>query len=78
MKATIEKPLSFETRSRDGLKKAIEFEMIIKAIIFSNTEDQTRYSMSDYNFKFYKFGFGANHMWVNEAGSAERLLIVQF
>ncbi len=79
MKATIEKPLNFETRSRDGLRKAIEFEMIIKSIIFCNTEDRLRHEMSDFNYKFYRFGFGANHMWVKEMTDLKnRLLIVEF
>lgn len=36
---------------------------------------EKRYTFLD---KYFKYGFGRNHMWVCEAGRKERLLFVEF
>ena len=75
MKATIEKSLK---GNRSKLSKWQHFNEILDAIQLSKNENELRSNMkmvTDYGF--FIFGFGSSHMWVNEKGNVDRLLIVE-
>lgn len=60
------------------------FSKIIEVIVSVSNEQELRDRMhtervKNTNFdKYFQYGFGSTHMWVNEIGSRNRLLIVEF
>lgn len=77
MKPVIEEPFR-------NLQQSVTFAELINTIIESRNEQELRdkmFDLSKRHFSFDKtfdFGFGHNHMWVNEHRRSRRLLIVQF
>lgn len=53
---------------------------IIEVIVSASNEQELRNGMRRVGNidKYFQYGFGSTHMWVNEIGSRNRLLIVEF
>lgn len=82
MRATIENSFELKEVSKDGNLNnfTLEFNLLLITITISKDENMLRKFMND-NFKkstFFKYGFGASHMWVNQINVKDRLLIVYF
>jgi hypothetical protein len=71
------------------IHRLISFNTILNIIDISKDEQELRRKMMDF-FRteyhspkesvsdIFQFGFGSNHMWVQQIGTTERLIFVEF
>lgn len=81
MKAIVENPLNVEC-SPIAISLYVN---ILNGITQSKNEqdlrDTMKFAFVEYPATFYSFfdyGFGSNHMWVNEKENGKRLILVEF
>lgn len=89
MKAIIENSVIFMEHDERNHAMLSGFNYILQAITTSKNETELRKKMDTEigNFRYFKYGFGANHMCVHQkdvrsdsstVNEAERILIVEF
>jgi hypothetical protein len=53
-----------------------EWNRILKSITISKNENELRSNMKLFVYKYFKYGFGGNHMWVIQKNKPERRIII--
>jgi len=81
MKAIVERPLTLTNIEDDDREILLTFNWILDSIHKSNGVAELRtFMVSRRSIKYFKWGFGSNHMWLHQRGinESDRILYVKF